>query len=84
MLLRYKQIIDSLLLYPSFHKSYQKSLYNITYFTDTPVFEFLASGKASEINLVLGGLSSPRRVLTLDNVDISHLKRCFRHNKQTQ
>ena len=39
-----------------------------TYLTDTPVCELVASGMMPGAGLTLGGLVSPRRVSTLDNV----------------
>lgn len=39
-----------------------------TYLTDTPVCELVASGMMPGAGLTLGGLVSPRRVPTLDNV----------------
>ena len=52
-------------------KAYYFLLSSSAYFTDTPVCEFLASGKASGANLTLRGFDSPLRVVTLDNVLIS-------------
>lgn len=39
-----------------------------TYLTDTPVCELVASGMMPGASLTLGGLISPHRVATLDNV----------------